>query len=56
MVFVNSSNAKKPLYTETFKSPKLKNKIYFDDSVYDSKYPAGSLPFRLHGVPKIQRI
>ena len=35
---------------------KLKNKGYFDESIYDYIYPAGSLPSRLYGTPKIHKI
>ena len=35
---------------------KLNNKGYFDESVYDYIYPAGSLPSRLYGTPKIIRL
>ena len=35
---------------------KLNNKGYFDESVCDYIYPAGSLPSRLYGTPKINKI
>ena len=35
---------------------KLNNKGYFDESIYDYIYPAGSLPSRLYGTPKIHKI
>ena len=35
---------------------KLNNKGYFDESIYDYIYPAGSLPTRLYGTPKIHKI
>ena len=35
---------------------KLNNKGYFDESVYDYIYPAGSLPSRLYGTPTIHKI
>ena len=35
---------------------KLNNKGYFDESVYDYIYPAGSLPSSLYGTPKIHKI
>ena len=35
---------------------KLNNKGYFDKSIYDCIYPAGSLPSRLCGTPKIYKI
>ena len=35
---------------------KLNNKGYFDKSIYDYIYPAGSLPSRLCGTPKIHKI
>ena len=35
---------------------KLNNKGYFDTSIYDYIYPAGSLPSRLYGTPKFIRL
>ena len=35
---------------------KLNNKGYFDESIYDYIYPAGSLPSTLYGTPKIHKI
>ena len=35
---------------------KLNNKGYFDESVCDYIYHAGSLPSRLYGTPKIDKI
>ena len=35
---------------------KLKNKGYFDESVYNCIYPSGSLPSRFYGTPKIHWI
>ena len=35
---------------------KLNNKGYFDESIYDYVYPAGFLPSRLYGTPKIHKI
>ena len=35
---------------------KLNNKGYFDESVYDYIYPAGSLPSKLYGTTKIHNI
>ena len=35
---------------------KLNNKGYFDESVCDYIYHAGSLPSRLYGTPKINKI
>ena len=35
---------------------RLNNKGYFDESVYDYIYPAGSLPPRLYGTPKTHKI
>ena len=35
---------------------KLNNKGYFDESVCDYIYHAGSLPSRLYGPPKIDKI
>ena len=35
---------------------KLNNKGYFDESIYDYIYPAGSLPSRLYGTPKLIRL
>ena len=35
---------------------KLSNKGYFDESIYNYIYPAGSLPSRLYGTPKIHKI
>ena len=35
---------------------KLNNKGYFDESIYDYIYPAGSPPSRLYGTQKIHQI
>ena len=35
---------------------KLNNKGYFGESIFNYIYPAGSLPSRLHGTPKIHKI
>ena len=35
---------------------KLNSKGYFDESIYDYIYPAGSLPSRLYGTHKIHKI
>ena len=34
----------------------MNGKGYFDESIYDYIYPAGSLPSRLYGKPKIHKI
>ena len=57
LYFLHDLSENEKLVFPTFSDNLLaENSSYFDESVYDYIYPAGSLPSRLYGTPKLHKI